>query len=152
MNTLIRLGCTALMIFGMCCTAVAGQAEDAKAMVQQALDMFKDKGKKVTLETVNDRNGPFVKGDIYLFAMSTAGVVIAHPVDHTIRRVNLMNFKDGNGTPFVQQFTEVVQAQGEGWVDYLWAKVGSGKQAKKRTYVKTVPGEDLYIGAGYYLE
>ncbi len=152
MKRLLLLGLTMLMVSGIYCPVGAGQAEDSQVLVEQALDMCKNKGRKATLDAINDRNGPFVKGQVYVFAMSLEDVVLAHPVDHTIRRMKLTNLKDNNGVPFIRKLTEVAQLEGEGWVEYLWVKPGTEKPSKKRTYLKRVPNEDVYFAAGYYVD
>ncbi|HMK34406.1 MAG TPA: cache domain-containing protein [Desulfomonilaceae bacterium] len=151
MKRLLGFGCI-LLVLGFACVARGGQTEDVEALVEQGLAMFKEKGRKLTLEAINDKKGPFIKGDLYVFAFSLNNELLAQPYDFSIRRINLNNFKDASGFAVFKRFKEVVENQGSGWVEYSWVKPGSDKPSRKKSFVKRVPEQDLYIGAGYYLE
>jgi cytochrome c len=129
----------------------ADQADDAKNLVERALAMIKDQGKDVTLKAINDPKGPFVKGELYVFALTMGNVLVGQPHEPGLRRMNLTNTRDGNGQFFIQKFKEVVENQGSGWVDYTWAKPGQSIAGPKKAFVQKVPGEELYLGAGFYL-
>jgi signal transduction histidine kinase len=141
-----------LLVVAIACPAKANEAEAAQNLVDRAVAMFKDRGKEATLKAINDKQGPFIKGDLYVFALKMDNVMVGHPHEHSLRGVNLNFVKDATDTPLFQRFKEVVQAQGSGWVEYQWAKPGSREPSPKRSFVKKVPEEDLYVGAGYYLE
>ena len=132
--------------------ANADKAEDTVSLVNKAVIMFKDQGKDVALKAINDEKGPFIKGEIYIFAATMDNVLVGHPFDPSSRRINLSNMKDNSGVPIFQKFKEVVDKDGEGWVEYLWGKPGADKPSLKRSFVKKVPDENIYVGAGYYVE
>ena len=54
--------------------------------------------------------------------------------------------------PFVVEMTEVAKRKGSGWVKYSWPKPGRNLPSPKNSFVMRVPGEDFYIGCGYYLK
>ena len=129
----------------------ADPAQEARNLVDLAINMFQDQGKDHALKAINDKHGPFVRGEMYVFALTMDNVMVGHPHEHTIRRVNMNNFQDAAGTALFQRFKEVVERQGSGWVEYLWAKPGETMASPKKSFVKKVPDTDLYVGAGYYL-
>jgi cytochrome c len=133
-------------------SAIADKTEDTVNLVDKAVVMFKEKGKDVALKAINDDKGPFIKGEIYVFAATMDNVMIGHPYDHSSKRINLSNMKDNNGVPIFQKFKETVEKDGSGWVEYLWGKPGSDKPSRKRSFVKKVPDENIYLGAGYYVD
>jgi len=139
------------LMVAMALPVSADQADDARNLVDRAIDMFKDQGKEATLKAINDRNGPFVKGDLYVFALTMGNMLVGQPHEVSLRRMNLTNTRDANGQYFIQKFKEVVENQGSGWVDYTWAKPGDSIASPKKAFVKKVPGEELYVGAGFYL-
>jgi len=132
--------------------ANADKAEDTVSLVDKAVAMFKEQGQNAALKAINDEKGPFIKGEIYVFAATMDNVLIGHPFDPSSRRINLSNMKDNNGVPIFQKFKETVEKDGSGWVEYLWGKPGSDRPSRKRSFVKKVPGEDIYLGAGYYVD
>jgi len=133
-------------------SANADKAEDAVNLVDKAVDTFKDQGKDSALKSINDAKGPFIKGEIYVFAATMDNVLLGHPFDPSSRRINLSNMKDNSGVQIFRKFKEVVEKDGSGWVEYLWGKPGADKPSRKRSFVKKVPGENIYVGAGYYAD
>ncbi len=60
--------------------ARADKAAEVKALVQAGVNMVKAKGVQATLKATGDSKGPFIKGDLYLFAGSLDKVTsLAHP-------------------------------------------------------------------------
>jgi cytochrome c len=114
--------------------------------------MAKEEGKKVCLRAIDDPQGPFVKGNIYVFALTMDNVVLAHPYEKSLKRMNLSTVKDSVGTYFFARFKEVAENPGSGWVKYTWAKPGGSEAVPKTSFIKRVPGEDMYIGSGYYAQ
>jgi signal transduction histidine kinase len=120
--------------------------------VEKAIPIFKEQGVQPALKAINDPKGPFVKGEMYIFALSMDNVMLAHPHEYSIRRMNVNNVKDSSGTPLFQKFKEVVEKDSKGWVDYMWGKPGAAQPSRKRSFVQRVPGENIYIGCGYYAD
>ncbi|PKN39991.1 MAG: histidine kinase, partial [Deltaproteobacteria bacterium HGW-Deltaproteobacteria-18] len=58
--------------------------------------------------------------------------------------------KDVNGLPFVQELRKQAQAGG-GFVEYVFDKPGKGDQPKI-AYSMMIPGTDLWIGTGVYID
>jgi cytochrome c len=144
----------AAVFIALCSTpawAADNQAREARSLVDSAIALFRDQGKDHALKAINDKHGPLVSGEMYVFALTMDNVMVGHPHEFTIRRINMNNFKDAVGTEVFQKFKEVVETQGSGWVEYMWAKPGETNPSPKRSFVKKVPDTDLYVGAGYYL-
>ncbi|MGO9122717.1 MAG: cache domain-containing protein [Desulfomonilaceae bacterium] len=132
--------------------AEADKPEDTVNLVNKAVAAFKEQGPDAALKAINDEKGPFIKGEIYVFAVTMDNVLVGHPYDPSSRRINMSNMKDNSGFPVFQKFKEVVEKDGEGWVEYMWGKPGSDKPSRKRSFVKKVPDENIYLGAGYYVD
>jgi signal transduction histidine kinase len=130
---------------------LAGKKEDAKALVNQAVAMAEKQGVDAAVEAVKDKNGPFVKDDLYVFAGTTKKVeLIAHPIKPVLVGKDMGKMKDVKGKYFFVEFMNTAKGPGEGWVEYWWAKPGEKKPSPKNTYVKRVPGEEVWFAAGYY--
>lgn len=152
MRKLLALWMT--LIMGLTCVglAVADEAADTKALVEQGVAMVKDKGLDATLKAIGDPKGPFVKGDLYLFAGSLDKVTAtAHPfAADKLVGPDLTNLKDPKGNQFFIKFKEVAASPGSGWVEYWWPKPNEKEPSLKKTFIMRVPGQNAYIGAGYY--
>lgn len=142
------------LILGLICAglAVADDAADTKALVENGVAMAKEKGLEPTLKAIGDPKGPFVKGDLYLFAGSLDKVTAtAHPfAADKLVGPDLTNLKDSKGSQFFIKFKEIAEKPGSGWVEYWWPKPGEKEPSLKKTFIMRVPGQDAYIAAGYY--
>jgi hypothetical protein len=132
--------------------ALSDEAQDCETLVKKCLTLFQEQGKEPALKAINDPKGPFIKGDIYVFALDMENKVLAHPYDKALLRMTMSNVIDANGQRFFVKFKEVAEKSGSGWVGYTWAKPGQEGAKPKSTYITKVPGDELYIGAGYYLK
>ncbi len=132
--------------------AAADEAADTKALVAKGIAMVEDKGLDATLKAIGDPKGPFVKGDLYLFAGSMNKVtLLAHPFAAAkLVGPDLSKMKDSKGNLFFVKFKEVAENPGSGWVEYMWPKPGAKEASLKKTFVMRVPGQNAYIAAGYY--
>jgi cytochrome c len=143
------------VIFGLVCAglAIADDAADAKALVEQGVAMVKEKGPEAALKSIGNPRGPFVKGDLYLFAGSMDKVtLLAHPfAADKLVGPDLAAFKDSKGNQFFTKFKEIAEKPGSGWVEYWWPKPGAKDSSLKKTFIMRVPGQNMYIGAGYYV-
>lgn len=76
----------AVFIFtlGTVCVSRAATQEEAKAMVDKAIGYWKANGKDKAIAEFNNSKGQFVKGDLYAFANSLAGVVLANGGNQTL--------------------------------------------------------------------
>ncbi|MEJ2085928.1 MAG: cache domain-containing protein [Acidobacteriota bacterium] len=68
--------------------------------------------------------------------------------------INPSGETDVNGKAFHDEFLEVVQTRGSGWVDYMFPQPRQTEPSQKWTFVKAVDcdGTPGIIGAGFYPE
>ena len=131
--------------------AAAQTADEAKADVQKAIAMAKEKGVDATLKAIADPKGPFAKGELYVWAGALDKVImVAHPYKPELVNKDLTVFKDIKGKQFFNEFVKVAKEKGSGWVEYYWPKPGQKEPVLKSTYVERVPGTKVYFGCGFY--
>lgn len=143
--------CAILMLLTV---PVAASAQDATAtqLVDNALVIWKDKGKDYALKVINASAGPLKKDNLYTFALDFSGTVLAHPAQTKLRGKNLWELKDPNGKLMVQEMVKDAKAaDGSGWIEYEWVHPDGVGTGTKRTYVKRVPGEDILVACGYHI-
>jgi signal transduction histidine kinase len=129
-----------------------GEDQMVVGMVNKALEIFKAQGKDQALKVVNASSGPLRKGALYCFAMDFKGRMIAHPVQEDLRSQDAWELQDAKGKFITQDFIKVAKEQGQGWSEYWWMRVNETAPTLKKTYIKRVPGEDILVGAGYYVK
>jgi cytochrome c len=124
---------------------------DAKAMVMKAVEYLKANGQEKTLAAINDPKGPFVDGDLYVYAMDAKDpqlTMLAHGVVHALVGKPQVDVTDADGKAFNKNMIHSLDAQGEGWIEYRWPNPVTNLIAKKASFVKKVDG--LIIGCGIY--
>lgn len=125
--------------------------DECVAKAKEAAQLVQEVGLEPALETLNDKSGPFVWKDTYVFCIDLDKQYnVAHPIKPGLIGKNLMGIKDVNGTMFFAEFINKAKNEGEGWVSYMWPKPGEKKPSPKVTYVYKVPGENVAMLAGIY--
>lgn len=76
--------------------------------------------------------------------------VVALPPKKELVGKDLGDTVDTNGVRLVKELADAAKAGG-GFVEYLWDKPGAGL-TPKLTYCEPIPGTDLWIGTGAYLD
>ena len=141
-SVLVALGAT--LSFG----ATQSEIDAVKAHVESGVAFCKKVGVSKCVNEFNKKESKWVSGNMYIFANDFDGVITAHP-KKALKGKNLIKFKDKAGNALFADFIKKVQADGEGWVDYVWAHPVSNKQADKTSFVKGI-GENQLIGCGIY--
>lgn len=127
-------------------------AAAVKAMVERGVIMAIAEGQEAALAAISDPEGPFIDGDLYLFAGLVSDVImVAHPYSSLINQ-DLSTYEGPQGNLLFANFVAVASDTGAGWNEYWWPKPGEEDVSRKLTYIMKVPGQDLYIGCGYYPE
>jgi cytochrome c len=130
--------------------AASDGPQECETVVKQCVAMFQAEGREAALTAINDPKGSFVKGDSYAFALNMDNKMLAHPFDKKVLNLSINNVVDANGDRLFTKMKGVAEKQGSGWVEYTWAKPGEDGAKRKKSYIMKVPGEELYVGAGYY--
>jgi cytochrome c len=122
-------------------------------LVDKAVVLWKEKGKDYGIKAVNASAGPLRKGSLYVFACDFKGQMVAHPVQEALRGQDSWELQDAKGKFVTQEFLKTAKSkEGMGWVEYDWVRVYETEPTKKRTYIKRIPGEDVFVGCGYYVK
>ncbi|MDH3258662.1 MAG: cache domain-containing protein [Deltaproteobacteria bacterium] len=130
--------------------AESGTKEECIAKSKEAAQMITDEGLEAATAEINKKDGKFVWKDTYVFLMDLDGNMLAHPIKPSLIGKNLLATPDTAGKLLFQDFVDVAKNNGEGWVDYMWAKPGADTPQKKITYIYRVPEQNLLVGAGIY--
>ena len=141
-----------IIVLAVCPAFATGDSDLVVELVNKAVDMFKTQGKDNALKVINATAGPLKKGAIYVFALDFKGRFVAHPVQEDLRGQDAWELQDAKGKFLVQEFIKIAKEQGQGWSEYWWIRVGETSPTLKKTYIKRVPGEDVIVGAGYYVK
>ena len=76
-------------------------------------------GRQRALAIFNDRQGPFVDRDLYVFCMGREYKITAH-VDVGMRGVDVATLKDPDGKQIGREMIEIAKRRGGGSLEYRW--------------------------------
>ncbi|HYD62624.1 MAG TPA: cache domain-containing protein [Noviherbaspirillum sp.] len=141
-----------LCSFGLQAAAGAaerGNAEDAVALVKQAIAYIKANGRDKAFAEFSSPSGKFRDRDMYIMVYDLQGNNKAHGANPRLVGKNLSGIKDADGKALFNAFLDSVNSpKGGGWVDYKWPNPVTGAIEPKTTYVEKF--EDIMLGCGIY--
>jgi signal transduction histidine kinase len=124
--------------------------QDVQNLVLKAYDYVKANGKDKALKEFMNPKGPFMKGELYIYADDFNGTVLSHGGDPTLVGKNLIADKDPNGVMAVQAASNLAKTKGSGWMTCMFPNPITKKQQKKLIFVKKVDN-NWFLGSGQYL-
>ena len=139
----------AVIFSGTALAQERGTADEAKAMVDAALDHIKKVGAERAYKDFTVDKANWNKKDLYVMVYDGKGIALAHGANDKLIGKDMTSIKDGNGKPVVPGLLELVK-KGGGWFDYDWPDPLTKKMAAKSTYGKALPGGDGFVGVGIY--
>lgn len=127
-----------------------GTREEAKAMVDAAVEHVKKVGPDAAFKDFSDKsNKAWQKKDLYVFAYTMEGVNVGHGANDKLIGKNLIELKDPNGKALIKELRDTA-AKGGGWVDYEWPHPQTKKVESKTSYVRKLLNFDGFVGVGVY--
>ncbi len=125
-----------------------GTAEQAKSMVNRAVDLVEKEGRDSAFSTFMNSQSGYLKGNLYLFAMDFNGTIMINNLYPPSAGENILNLRTLDGRFFIKEMINLAQQQGEGWVQYRFTDPCTGNISSKSTFIKRV--DNFLIGVGYY--
>jgi len=151
MKTLQKtIAALALNVFLAANVLAAGLADEAKVMVEKAIAHVKTVGAEKAYADFSTPGGSFTKGELYVFVIDMNSSVLAHGGTPKMVGKSLAEMRTADGKLLVKEFIDVVNAKGEGWVDYKWNNPETKKIQDKSTFIKKIPGANAFAGCGFY--
>lgn len=122
---------------------------------REAAQMVRTKGIEATISAINDKKGPFVWKDSYVFCINiVTQQIAAHPFQPDLIGMQIEHISDKKGKVFyskmIHSVKDTVDEKGEGWIKYRWKTPDGKLAATKVTYIYKVPGYQYLMGAGVF--
>ncbi|MFZ6723384.1 cache domain-containing protein [Undibacterium sp. Ji49W] len=124
-----------------------GTANEAKAMVQKAIDAMKKNGIEATIAEINKRDGQYQDRDLYVVVYDVKGKNVAHLNPKMVGK-DMIDLTDVDGKFFIRERLEMVKAKGKGWQDYKFVNPTTKQIEPKSMYVEKFEG--VIVGCGIY--
>jgi len=88
----------------------------------------------------------------YYYVYDSEFKMVMHPITPKLNGNYMKNLKDPSGFMFFYEFEKVIKQNGEGVVEYIWAKPGVDKPVAKISYVKSFDPWGWIIVSGIYID
>lgn len=88
----------------------------------------------------------------YFWVNDMAPTMLMHPIKPELDGRDISQTRDPNGKALFVEMVKVVQTQGEGQVDYMWARTSGGTPVPKISYVKGFTPWGWVVGSGVYVD
>lgn len=127
---------------------LSNDAKRARELLDRAVAYYQEK-KDQALPAFN-RQGEFIQGDLYVYVISTNGVMLASGGSSSalIGR-DVSDTRDVDGKLIFRETMEIAKSKGSGSVEYRWLNRIDRKVERKVTYFQKVG--DVIIAVGYYI-
>ncbi|MBF0287769.1 MAG: cache domain-containing protein [SAR324 cluster bacterium] len=122
---------------------------EISVFADKAISHIKKVGSEQAHQDFADRDGDFIKGEVYVVILNLDGIAISHPINPRLIGKNFLKFRDTDGRLFIQEITDNLKKEGVTWVEYTWVNPITKKVAKKRAVAKMIDDQE-YVLIGYW--
>ncbi|HOO40447.1 MAG TPA: cache domain-containing protein [Syntrophales bacterium] len=122
--------------------------DDAKFWVSKAISYYKVQGREKSLAEFSNPKGLFTANEMYIFAMTLDGIVVAHGANKRHIGRDFTEITDSKGERYFQEVIEIANSEGNGVVEYWWINPSTQHIEPKNLYFEKV--DDIIICSGIY--
>lgn len=121
--------------------------------VDKAAELLEREGRRA-FDTLRATSGAFRYQDVYVFVHDRKGTELVNPAFPHLEDKSQWDLKDANGKLIIQESIRALETRDRTWIDYMWPRPGETIPSSKHAYLRRIKvgGEDLYVGAGAYLD
>jgi cytochrome c len=152
MNQTFKSGVAGLLMLAV--SALSGAAEhatprEARALFEQAVKYLQANGPAKAWAAFNDRQGPFVKKDLYVYVIDRQGTYVANgAAPDSLIGLKVLDSVDAAGKPLFREMIAVTEKQQEARIAYVWLNRKSNRVEPKHAWLHRQG--DYILGVGYY--
>ncbi len=148
-NLIVLVG---LLIVALPSVAVGQKKATAQEVVAKVREAAGTLSKTGDVAQFQQKQGPWVWGDTYIFIQNCdKNVIAAQPISPERVGQDFMTMKDtrGNGL-FQKDFCDAAKKPSGVWSEYWWPKPGEKEGSRKLTYSLSAKGTPYVVSAGVY--
>lgn len=121
---------------------------EARTMFEQAVRYMEENGAERAFAAFNDRQGNFVRKDLYVFAIDDKGVYHASgAAPEALVGLKVLDTTDAAGNPLFREMIDATRVTQEATVRYVWLNRATNKVEPKVSYVRKLG--QYVVGVGY---
>jgi signal transduction histidine kinase len=122
---------------------------DAQAMVKKAMAFAKANGKDKVTSEINNTQGQFRAGSLYLVIQGADGTTVAHGSNEKLVGKMMINAKDVDGKEFVKEIIAAAKAKDGSWTEYKFTNPVSKKVELKAMYCERLDDTNFVCGGAF---
>jgi cytochrome c len=143
------IGVAALaLIAGIARAEDRATAEQAEAMVKQAIVHIKETGQAKAYADFTNKDAKFIDRDLYIVVYGLDGIVRAHGQNPKLVGQDLLDAQDVDGKYYVKERVQLANTKGTFWQDYKFTDPLTKKVAPKQMYCQKL--DDSAVCGGIY--
>jgi methyl-accepting chemotaxis protein len=124
-----------------------GSADEARAMVERAVDLIRERGLQAAAQQFRSAEGGFLDRDLYVFVTDRDGRYHVHGAKPAMEGKLVHQVPGIDGDRFARE--SWAATTGNHWVEYSIINQQTGKVQPKASYVVAI-GDKLLVGCGIY--
>ena len=142
----------AFLVVDLCAVAVGQDKATAEEVIAKVKEAASTLSKTGDLAPFNQRQGPWVWKDTYIFVDDCdKKVQVAHPIKPELVGIDFMSIKDTKGNNvFPSDFCNAAKKPSGVWFEYWWPKPGEKEGSRKLAYGLSAKGTPYVVCAGIY--
>lgn len=151
MKKKLVLACTFIAVFLVSGLNAAHRSspEEAREFFEKAVTYVDEVGPEKAIAAFNDADGSYVRGDLYVFALSNDGLYLANGGFPQLAGTPIDGVNNAAGEPIYEIIMNAVDNdEHEGVAEYEWLNPQTNQLEDKSAYVSEVEG--VVVGVGYY--
>jgi len=152
MNQTFKSGVAGLLMLAVSTLASAAEhatPREARALFEQAVKYLQANGPAKAWTAFNDRQGPFVKKDLYVYVIDRQGTYVANgAAPDSLIGLKVLDSVDAAGKPLFREMIAVTEKQQEARIGYVWLNRKSNRVEPKHAWLHRQG--DYILGVGYY--
>jgi cytochrome c len=126
-----------------------GTADEAKALLQKAVEHYKQVGRAKALEDFTGKKAPWVDRDLYVACENSKHTLIANGAFPSYVGTSLDAARDIHDKPLGQSMWEAGDKGGVQSVEWKWFNPVTGNQERKVSFLQRLDS-DTQCSVGYY--
>ncbi|HEU4386038.1 MAG TPA: cache domain-containing protein [Anaeromyxobacteraceae bacterium] len=123
-----------------------GTAKEAETMVANAVRHIRAVGAEKAYQDFTAKAPAFTDRDLYVVVYDLGGRVLAHGQNPKMVGKDLIDLRDADGKPWIQERVELTRSKGKFWHDYKFTDPVTKKVLPKSTYCERLESTAVCVG------
>lgn len=150
-KSLLRTALLGILLLGGTAAGAGERAtpREARVLFDQAVKYLQANGQDKAWSAFNDRKGPFVKKDLYVYVIDRQGTYVANgAAPDSLVGLKVLDSVDAAGTPLFREMIAVTDKQADARIRYVWLNRKTNHVEPKLAWLHREG--DYILGVGYY--